>query len=359
MVTRSITKAAERVICRSRNIDERAAEEWGKLKGVSKWKFAEEIFSFAQARTEEGTHAAHLLKTLIDNCTDEEFQQMKKSKEDAKARFQLTETIEPLADIHRQSQIKKNHAKNRIKQVWGLDWEDRIDYIMPPFPAEEFLRALAVFAEKNQTSKEAKTILEERIALRISTRYTKKFKWLMFRDVADEKDTKKRREKGKKVVPPPEAEGEGDGGKGDGGRDQQVAASNGKDKPPASGKPSASGQASGSSQSSGSGQGSGSKVQDASRKRKKTTPSTGERKKMKIVGYHTSGIEIIDLDDKVDTLIREAKDDAEKEDALAIQQMAQATMIGQVKFNKEVTLRRLKGYMKLIGVDTIEFSDTE
>jgi len=49
---------------------------------------------------------------------------------------------------------------------------------------------------------------------------------------------------------------------------------------------------------------------------------------MKIVGYHTSGIEIIDLDDKVNTLIREAKDDAEKEYALAIHQMAQATMIG-------------------------------
>jgi len=90
---------------------------------------------------------------------------------------------------------------------------------MPPFPAEEFLRALAVFAERNQTSKEAKTILEERIALRISTRYTKKFKWLMLRDMADEKDTKKRREKGKKLVPPPEAKGEGDGGEGDGGRD--------------------------------------------------------------------------------------------------------------------------------------------
>ena len=100
MVTWSITKAAERVICQSRNIDERAAKEWGKLKGVRKWKFPEEIFSFVQARTEEGTHAAHILKTLIDNCTDEEFQQMKKSKEDAKARFQLTETIEPLADIH-------------------------------------------------------------------------------------------------------------------------------------------------------------------------------------------------------------------------------------------------------------------
>jgi len=87
MVTRSITKAAERVICRSRNIDERAGEEWGTLNGVSKWKFAKEIFSFAQARTEEGTHTGHILKTLIDNCTDDDFQQMKKSKEDAKARF--------------------------------------------------------------------------------------------------------------------------------------------------------------------------------------------------------------------------------------------------------------------------------
>jgi len=107
---------------------------------------------------------------------------------------------------------------------------------MPPFPAEEFFMALAVFAEKNQMYKEAKTILKERIALRISTRYSKKFKWLMFRDVAHEKDTKKRREKGKKVVPFQEAEGEGDG---DG--DQQVAAPKGKDKPPASGKLSASG----------------------------------------------------------------------------------------------------------------------
>jgi len=181
----------------------------------------------------------------------------------------------------------------------------------------------------------------------------------MLRDVADEKDTKRRREKGKKVVPPPEAEDKGDRGEGDRGGDQQVVAHKGKDKPPPNGKSSASSRASGSGQVSGSGQASGSKVQDASRRRKKTTPSTRERKKMKIVGYHTSGIEIIDLDDIIDTLILEVKDDAEKEDDLAIQQMAQTTMIEQVKFNKEVTLRSLKGYMKLIGADAIEFSDTE
>lgn len=49
-------------------------------------------------------------------------------------------------------------------------------------------------------------------------------------------------------------------------------------------------------------------------------------------------------------MIREAKGDSEKEDAIAIQQIAQATLIGQEKFNKEFTLRRLKGYMNLIGV---------
>ena len=100
------------------------------------------------------------------------------------------------------------------------------------------------------------------------------------------------------------------------------------------------------------------KSQGVSRKRGNTSGIEGERKK-KLLTYDTSTVEIIDLEDKINTMINTAQGDEEKEDAIAIQGMAKASILGQSTVDKEVVLRRLRCYMDLIGANTIELSDSE
>jgi len=61
----------------------------------------------------------------------------------------FTTTILPLADIHTESECRKSKAKERLEASWGEGWEDLVGDLMPPWPAEEFLRSLAVFSENH------------------------------------------------------------------------------------------------------------------------------------------------------------------------------------------------------------------
>jgi len=61
---------------------------------------------------------------------------------------------------------------------------------MPPWPAEDFLRSLAVFSKNHAEWAAAEELLEKRIAERLAAKKTKKVPWLTSRDVTG-KDIKK------------------------------------------------------------------------------------------------------------------------------------------------------------------------
>jgi len=78
----------------------------------------------------------------------------------------FTTTLLPLADLHAETEKRKARAKERLEATWGENWEDELGDLMPPWPAEEFLRGLAVFSEKHVDWAVAKTILQDRINVR-------------------------------------------------------------------------------------------------------------------------------------------------------------------------------------------------
>jgi len=71
--------------------------------------------------------------------------------------------------------------------------------MLPPWPAEEFLRELVRFAEKNTTWAEDKSIMEAKIAKRLAAKRTKKYKWLTSRDIAEKAVVEKKRLRGRKT----------------------------------------------------------------------------------------------------------------------------------------------------------------
>jgi len=99
-------------------------------------------------------------------------------------------TILPLADIHTESDRRKSKATERLEASWGEGWEDLVGDLMPPWPAEEFLKSLAVFSENHAKWAAAEELLEKRIAERLAAKKTKKVPWLTSRDVTS-KDIKK------------------------------------------------------------------------------------------------------------------------------------------------------------------------
>jgi len=70
---------------------------------------------------------------------------------------------------------------------------------MPQWPAEEFLRSLAVFSENHAEWAAAEEILENKIEERIAAKKTKKVPWLTSRDVTS-KNIKKLKERSQLLV---------------------------------------------------------------------------------------------------------------------------------------------------------------
>jgi len=108
----------------------------------------------------------------------------------AQTELGFTTTILPLADIHTESERRKSKAKQRLEASWGKGWEDLVGDLMPPWPAEEFLRNLAVCSENHAEWAAAEELLEKRIAESLAAKKTKKVPWLTSRDVTG-KDIRK------------------------------------------------------------------------------------------------------------------------------------------------------------------------
>ena len=109
-----------------------------------------------------------------------------------------TTILLPLADIYTELEQRKARSKNRLEATWGKEWENLLGDLMPPWPAEEFLRELAVFSENHTEWDAAECILKDRITKRLAGNKTKKVEWLMSRDIAKRTTMTKRKLRGRK-----------------------------------------------------------------------------------------------------------------------------------------------------------------
>ncbi|RPB18340.1 hypothetical protein L211DRAFT_854212 [Terfezia boudieri ATCC MYA-4762] len=195
-----IENATNRIVNNARTLDAEIETQWAKYKGPRRWALMEKVFEHVQLKGEESSHAAYALKKHLDACTDQDFQEMGKTRQEAEQAFQLLETLTPMATQHTQSEVRKAISRGKLTTAWSVDWEDKLEDIMPPFPAKKFLQVLAKYAEENSDISAATKYFKGRIDLHMHTKKTKKNPHLMLRDIADEAATKKSRQKGKKAA---------------------------------------------------------------------------------------------------------------------------------------------------------------
>lgn len=159
------------------------------LKGKERWDFVVKFSSDVRGYTEKAAHASAVQKEVIDKWTDEDFVEMGVTRQALEDELHYTQIIKKMAEIHEGTECRKDRSRERLKLVWGVDWEEDLEEIMPPWAAEEFLRHLAVFAEsKSFDVGEAKEYLEKVIAARVLRPRSRKDKYLMVSDITKDND---------------------------------------------------------------------------------------------------------------------------------------------------------------------------
>ena len=152
----------------------------------------------SQEQAEKVALAAQIVKEWVEKWTDKRLGgngNLPRCQTD----LAFSTTIIPLSQHYTESERRKGNAKARIKKAWGVDWEDKLGEMLPPWPAEEFLRELARFVEHNRTWDESKALMENNIAERPAAKHTKKYKWLTSRDIAEKAVVEKKRLWGRKI----------------------------------------------------------------------------------------------------------------------------------------------------------------
>jgi len=165
---------AGKLIKRSQGLREHYQSELGKLSGLEKYALAIEVARLMQEQQEQISFAAQVQKEVIEAWTDADYADMGVDCTTADTELGFTTTLLPLADLHAETEKRKATAKERLEVTWGENWEDEVGDLMPPWPAEEFLRRPAVFSEKQVDWAVAKTILQDRIRQRLAAKKTKK-----------------------------------------------------------------------------------------------------------------------------------------------------------------------------------------
>jgi len=95
-VTR-IENTTEQIVGNARTLDAKIDTQWARHKGPRWWLLMEKIFEHIQIRGEESSHAAYALKKRLEECTDQDFEDMGRTRQEAEQVFQLLETLTPLA----------------------------------------------------------------------------------------------------------------------------------------------------------------------------------------------------------------------------------------------------------------------
>ncbi|KAF8441933.1 hypothetical protein BGX38DRAFT_1272512 [Terfezia claveryi] len=170
-----------KLVKRSQGLRERYRNKLAKLDGPERWELALEVARLTQEQTEQISFAAQVQKEVIEAWTDEDYAAMQVDRVTADAKLGFTSIILPLADIHSESERRKGD-------------------LMPPWLAEEFLRELVVFLEKQVDWAAVKLILEARVKERLAAKKTKKVAWLTSRNIADRAISERRKARGKKAV---------------------------------------------------------------------------------------------------------------------------------------------------------------
>jgi len=174
MIT-EIATIAGKFVKKSQGLRERYRGELERLGGLERYPLAVEIARVTQDQQEQVSFTAQVQKEVIEAWADADYDEMGVDRITADTELGFTTTILLLADLHTETEKRKAKAKERLEATWGEDWEDAVGDLMPPWPAEEFLRGLAVFSERYADWAVTKNILQDRIKQRLAAKKARKF----------------------------------------------------------------------------------------------------------------------------------------------------------------------------------------
>ena len=197
----TVTRIANKVVDRSFGLRERYLEELEQLDPPAKWLLVKEISRIAEEHTEKVAYAGLVQKEVIDSWTDDDYEEMGITKAQVETELNYSSVILPLAEIYTKTEQRKAKARGRLEVAWGRKWEEKLGRMMPHWPAEGFMRELAVFAERNRDINRAVCELQEKIVQRRAAKRTKKCPYLMARDLATPVLVEKRRLRRRKRTP--------------------------------------------------------------------------------------------------------------------------------------------------------------
>jgi len=185
-----LANIAGKLVRNSQGLRGRYRRELKKLARPERYALAVEISRRTQDQQEQISFATQVQNEVIEACTDEDRDDIGVDRLTADTELGFSTMISPQADLHTKTEMKKSKAKERLEATCAEDWEDLVGDLMPSWPAEAFLRGLAVFSEKHANWAKAKNILQDRISKRLATKKTRKVLWIMARDVMGKHNNK-------------------------------------------------------------------------------------------------------------------------------------------------------------------------
>jgi hypothetical protein len=180
-----VARIAKKVLFKPEGLEKRCKQELQNLEGPARWELVKEVARSTLLHHEWTALSASVLKSIMDAWTDDDYEEMGVGRAEADADLFFTAKLIPLADSHSENQRRKETTKQRIADVWGDDWEEEMGVMLPSWPAETFLRDLAVYAEKHPW-KEAEHYLKDQIQKRRARPRTRKVTWLTSADLVPE-----------------------------------------------------------------------------------------------------------------------------------------------------------------------------
>lgn len=180
----SFADIARGIIARAQGLKQRFLEALDKLKPKEKWELMKEVARAIALTKEKVDFAAHVQKEVVDKWSDAEKVEMGINQQDVETELQYTTVLVPCAEAHMVTERRKAETRRRLVAAWGDNWEENMGNMMPSWPAAEFLRHLAVYAETHSWESSA-PIFEARIKERLAAPRTKKNRYLMIRDFVE------------------------------------------------------------------------------------------------------------------------------------------------------------------------------
>ena len=177
-----IVLIAQKLLSKPDDLEARYRAELNSLNGPEKWELAKEVARTTQLQAEWTTYAAYIQKSVIEGWADSDFREMGVDRSCIESDLCFSATILPLSEFYTRTERRKDQSWQRISKRWGDKWDENMGNLLPQWPAEGFLRELAIVAEKMAWS-EVKPKLQKSVQVRLATPRTKKFKWLTYRDL--------------------------------------------------------------------------------------------------------------------------------------------------------------------------------